>query len=328
MTPPTSGTAFYCVADDRYFLGAVAMINSLRLQGHEEPVHVLDLGLTGPQRELLAAEADLIRAPRDRAPHLLKTVAPLAAPAETMVLIDTDMIVTRPLGELIERARAGMVVAFRNHEERHDPEWGELLGLGELERRPYLSSGLIAFAAADGTRILTRMAALQDAVEFERTFWRSNEPGYAFLYADQDVFNAVLAAEVEAERVLALDRRLGAPLIWDDPELVDERTLRCRYGDDGSEPYVLHHLLPAKPWMRPMYEGVYSVLLRRLLDCGDVAIRVPAAMIPRRLRNGRLGRLERGRVAASVRVRWAVGTRVDRYRFRRGLPPRDPIPRP
>ena len=26
--------AFYCVADERYFLGAVAMINSLRLVGH------------------------------------------------------------------------------------------------------------------------------------------------------------------------------------------------------------------------------------------------------------------------------------------------------
>ena len=43
----------------------------------------------------------------DTPPWLLKTVAPLAHPAEVMVLIDADMIVTRPLDELIERARDG-----------------------------------------------------------------------------------------------------------------------------------------------------------------------------------------------------------------------------
>ena len=30
--------AFYCVADERYFLGAVGLVNSLRLVGHDEPV--------------------------------------------------------------------------------------------------------------------------------------------------------------------------------------------------------------------------------------------------------------------------------------------------
>ena len=30
--------AFYTVADARYFLGAVGMINSLRLVGHDEPI--------------------------------------------------------------------------------------------------------------------------------------------------------------------------------------------------------------------------------------------------------------------------------------------------
>ena len=43
--------AFYCVADARYFLGAVGMINSLRVLGHEETVYVLDCGLTDGQRE-------------------------------------------------------------------------------------------------------------------------------------------------------------------------------------------------------------------------------------------------------------------------------------
>ena len=37
--------AFYCVADERYFLGAVGMLNSLRLLGHAEPIYVLDCGV-------------------------------------------------------------------------------------------------------------------------------------------------------------------------------------------------------------------------------------------------------------------------------------------
>ena len=50
--PPAA--AFYCVADERYFLGAVGMINSLRVLGHDEPVFLLDCGLTAEQRRLLA----------------------------------------------------------------------------------------------------------------------------------------------------------------------------------------------------------------------------------------------------------------------------------
>ena len=36
----------YCVADSRYFPGAVGLVNSLRLVGHREPILVLDTGLT------------------------------------------------------------------------------------------------------------------------------------------------------------------------------------------------------------------------------------------------------------------------------------------
>ena len=52
--------AFYCVADERYFLGAVAVVNSLRLHGHTEPVFVGDCGLTSRQRELLDPHATVV----------------------------------------------------------------------------------------------------------------------------------------------------------------------------------------------------------------------------------------------------------------------------
>src|SRR5215210_3169387 len=107
--------AFYCVADARHFIGAVGLINSLRLLGHAEPVFVLDCGLEPSQRELLSAEARIVAAPSDAPPWLLKTVAPLAHPAEVMVLIDADMIVTRSLAEPIETASAGSLVAVENY---------------------------------------------------------------------------------------------------------------------------------------------------------------------------------------------------------------------
>ena len=88
-----SRAAFYCVADERYFLGLVGMLNSLRLLGHREPVYVLDAGLTRDQRELLAPR-ERRRGDRATAPWLAKTLAPMRDPAEVMILIDADMIVT------------------------------------------------------------------------------------------------------------------------------------------------------------------------------------------------------------------------------------------
>ncbi len=60
MTP----AAFYCMSSDVYFLGAVGMINSLRLHGHDEPIYLLDLGLRPEQRELIEPEVDRRRRPR------------------------------------------------------------------------------------------------------------------------------------------------------------------------------------------------------------------------------------------------------------------------
>ena len=148
------------------------MLNSLRLVGHTEPVYLLDCGLSEEQRELLAPHVTLVRDRSGTPPWLLKTIAPLAHPAEVMILIDADMIVTRPLTELIERAREGRLVAVENDRDRFCSEWGELLGLGELRRGPYLSSGLLVAERALGSEVLGLMDRLQDRVDFELTFWR------------------------------------------------------------------------------------------------------------------------------------------------------------
>jgi hypothetical protein len=86
--------------------------------------------------------------------------------------------------------------------------------------------------------------------------------------------------------------------------IADERTLRCR--GDGVEPYVLHHWL-VKPWLEPTHDGVYSRLLRRLLNADDVAVRVPPETVPRWLRTGPLASAERLRINASERLRTRGG---------------------
>ena len=91
------------------------------------------------------------------------------------------------------------MVAFMNDTDRFVPEWGELLGLGEVRRQPYLSSGLVFLGHPMEEAVLALMAELQDQVDFDRTFWRANERDYPFLFADQDVFNAILASRI-AER--------------------------------------------------------------------------------------------------------------------------------
>ena len=299
----TAEVAFYCVADAAYFGGAVGLVNSLRLLGHAEPIHLLDCGLTPAQRELLAAEVELLPAPDDSPPWLLKTVAPLARPAEVMVLLDVDMVATRRLDPLIEAARAGELVVFRDPIDRFVPEWGELLGVGPVSRGPYVSSAAIAAARELGTEVLGSLARHQDAVDFERTHWRSGEPGYAFTYADQDVLNGLLAAR-DDDLVRALDSRLSATPPFDGLAVRDLAALRCSY-PDGAEPFLVHHHV-VKPWLEPTHHGVYSQLLRRLLIGDGLALRPPEEDVPPHLRRGSRAWATRTRVNARERLRWHV----------------------
>jgi hypothetical protein len=296
------GAAFYCVADSRYFLGAVGMLNSLRLLGHREPMYLLDCGLTAEQRELLAPEVTIVPAPDDSPPWLLKVVAPLRHPAEVMVLIDVDLVATRSLRPLIERASEPCVIAFENDTDRFVPAWGELLRLGEVRRQPYLSSGLVFFGRPIGEEVLGLMAELQVQIDFDRTHWRANEADYPYLYGDQDVFNAILASRIARERVVGLSNRLAPNPPFAGLRAIDKSGLRWAY-EDGVEPYVVHHHT-AKPWLEPTYDGVYSRLLRRLLGGPDAPVRVPRRQIPLRMRRGLAAYAARKRINAGERLRW------------------------
>jgi hypothetical protein len=316
LIPPA---AFYCMSSGIYFLGAVGLINSLRLVGHTEPVFLLDCGLSETQRKLLAPHATLVPAPDDREPFMLKTILPLTHPAEVMVLIDVDIVVTRPLTELIEMASADRVVAGGAPRDRFVPEWGELLGLGNARRQAYVSSALVLLGGSVGREVIRLMDETGTRIDFDRTIFRTTLPDYPFhdsaaalaavpddpfFFADQDLLNAILATRVEPEHFVRIEDRLAALPPFTGLRVMDEDTLRCAY-EDGTEPYLLHHYA-TKPWLKPTHHGIYSRLLRRLLVGPDVAVRVPESELPLRLRTGLLAYAERKRVNARERVRWHV----------------------
>jgi hypothetical protein len=300
--------AFYCVSDSRYFLGAAAMLNSLRVLGHTEPVFVLDCGLTARQRELLAPHATLVPAPREAPPWLLKTVAPLRHPASVMVLIDADIIATRSLRKLIDDAGRPSVIAVENDTDRFVPEWGELLGLGEVRRQPYVSSGLVFMGRSLGEDVLRLMGELQDRVDFDRTFWRANVPDYPFLFADQDVLNAILATRLDRGRLTVLPNRLAPNPPFQGLRVVDEATLRCA-PRDGTEPYALHNFY-RKPWLVRTRSSEYSRLFTRLLLADDVPLRLDRDELPLRLRSGVAARCARVVVDLAIGVPAYVHRRV------------------
>ena len=301
--------AFYAVADEGYFLGAVGLVNSLRLVGHDEPIRLLDCGLREDQRALLEPEVELVEGPEDTPPWLLKTIAPLAKPADVMVLIDVDMIATRRLGELAERAEDGEIAVIENFRDRFCPEWGELLDLGPVRRRPYVSSGLVAAGRELGTEVLGLMGELQDRVDFDLTFWRRDVRRYPFRFGDQDVLNGILSSDrVPAERIATLGKRLAPTPPYRGLRIADEATLRCSH-HDGLEPMVVHQYI-RKPWIESTYNGVYSRLLLRLLCGDDVAIRVPEAAVPRRLRRGPAATVERALINVRDAPRWHLADQL------------------
>jgi hypothetical protein len=277
--------AFYCMSSDVYFLAAVGLVNSLRLLGRSEPIYLTDLGLTAEQRRLLEPETRFVAAPEGVPPFLLKAYAPSRHPAEVQVLADADMVVCAPLDALIDAAAEGNVVGGATGLDRHEDEWAELLGLGPLDDSiPYLSSALLMLGGELGDEIGSLVDDRADRVDFERTYFRGNDPAYPLLHAEEDVVNAVLRARARPEQVVAFEPRLSAIPPFAGLEVADERDLRCEYAD-GTRPYVVHHW-PGKPWLERTHDGVYSRLLRRLLTGDDVPVRVPDGLIPRRFRRG------------------------------------------
>jgi hypothetical protein len=280
------GVAFYCVADSDYFVGLVALLNSLRLHGHDEPVYVLDRGLLPHQRRLLERHVTLVRDEGGQHAILSKSHAPLRFPADAMLLIDSDMIVTRSLSPLIGAVASGRVVAFADAIDRFVPEWQSLLDLPPLRRTVYVNSGFFGLPRGEGLPLLERVREAQQRVSLGGSRLGGGTPTEPFYFPDQDAWNAVLASTVRPEALWVLDNRL-APFPPFDGVVLDRESPPGVGYEGGEAPYFLHYI-SRKPWLAPTPRSVYTRLMKRMLFGPDLLVRVQPRDVPRRLRTGRL----------------------------------------
>jgi hypothetical protein len=312
--------AVYCVADTKHFPGAVALLNSLRLLGHDEPFLVVDAGLTGEERSRLAGHATVVTSPEGTPPVFLAPHGPIAHPADVAIILDADIIVTRPLTELVAAAEAGRLVAFVDDpgtDDRFFPEWAEVLGLGPLRQRPYINAGQLLLPAALATRLLPRWIDGQKRIDIRHSLYGNATLGDPFYFADQDVVNAVVAAEFTDDEILILEHRLAPVPPFPGLRLEDEVGLLCRY-DDGARPFMLHHIM-AKPWLAATRSTIYSRLLTRLLLAADVAVRLEPEELPLRLREGHLAAADRRRAHVQTTVRSEGRRQLGRFGIRTRL---------
>jgi hypothetical protein len=323
--------AFYSVCDSRFFPGMVALLNSLRLIGHDERIFLVDAGLTAEQRRLLSDHVTLISAPQNASVILLKQLGPMKYPASVSILLDADIIVTRPLTELVAAARSGRIVAFVDQEATEDrffPEWSSLLGFEPLRRQPYLNGGQLVIPDSLRHRLLELWVEGQAKVDAQQTWHGKGSLSSPLYFGDQDVLNALVATHFEPDEMMILEHRLAPFPPFPGLRLIDERRILCRYAD-GTQPFLLHHIL-AKPWLKTTRTTVYSLLLPRLLLAPDVALRLESDQLPLRLREGRLAVADRRRANLQALIyshsrrqlgRFGIRTRIAGWRRSRELDP-------
>jgi hypothetical protein len=296
----TAPLRVFTLADASYFPGLVALVNSLRVHGHFEPITVVDLGLTPEQREVLRDECDLVAPPEHspRHPWLLESRACMMREADVVVYVDADVIVTEPLDGVFRAARDGKVVAFSDVlATRRFDEWEEVFGLRAPVRRTeqrYANAGFVAFSTVDIPELLPRWAELCEGLVGCETHLDTNSFESPVANSSQDALNALLMSEVAAERVVVRPRETVSqgPNEVTSTRVVDVSTVRCVR--DGHRVALLHAWGSPKPWQaadRPtLRRSAYITCLRRLVSAGDVAIRAPDELLPPWLRAGARGR--------------------------------------
>jgi len=257
---------------------------------------LVDAGLTSEQRRLIGDHVTLVPAPRGVHAIFLTPVGPMDRPADVAIVLDADVIVVRPLTPLIDAARSGRLIAFTNNEPNEDrffPEWRSILALGPLVRRSYLNAGQLVIPASLQEKLVRPWAEGQARLDPQRTWLGTANLADPFYFADQDVLNAVVAANLNDDELVSLDHRLAPHPPFAGLRLLDAERLVCNYAD-GERPFLLHHTL-AKPWLKATKSNIYSRLLPRVLLAPDVALRLERKQLPLRLREGALAAVDRRR---------------------------------
>ena len=269
----TDEVRFFTQADSRFFLGAAAMLESLRLSGNAAPAFVLDNGLQPDQRERLSALAEVLTLPsdvEDLHPRMMKATADLFWSSGVVVLLDSDMIITSRLDDLIEHGTAGRIAVHPDHnitKGRQFSEWADAFELrAPMRPQPYVNCTPMAISLDRWGHFFGRWRSACRRLPAD---WASQGFLGPFGLPAQDAMNALLMSEIPAEAIwIGSDDRTVHADALEQVEILDSRTVRCRYR--GRSPVVLHYGLDPKAWERAGWRRIrpddaYVRLLRRLL---------------------------------------------------------------
>jgi hypothetical protein len=284
-------TTYFTIADSRYFLGAAALVNSLVLTGNEGTIVVVDSGLEPWQRERLARVVSVSDAtwPTGLPPAFFKAHIAPQIHDDVVVYLDSDMIVTDSLDEVVSLSAAGRFCAAPdNQPARYFEEWKELLSLSQpLRRQTYVNAGFFALAPARWPGFFERWQVVCDALIASAPPMHTMSLEAALEdpagFHDQDALNALLMSEVPEDALALIDGgRVAASAEMPVVECVDATTLDCRLS--GRRTLLLHYLTAPKPWQPSGWittsDNAYVRLLARLLHADDVAVPFGSKELP------------------------------------------------
>ncbi len=316
MATERGGARIYTLADSAYFVGLVALLNSLHVTGNRYELVVLDCGLDERQRAMMRDHATIVPLPPETARRnvLAKPyVDRLTTPDEIVVWIDSDVIVTGSLAPILASAAEGRICAFPvdwpEQRTRSCPEWSTLFSLtAPVRPGTYVNAGFCAFAAGQWPTLLDRWsqlcARIPDGVTFKGDI--ASNPLWA---GDQDALNALLMSELPDGAVHLLPESEAVfPPDMERVDVVDLERLTCTIG--GNAVTMLHYSWVPKPWaprawrrmQRPLRDA-YARILPRLAFGDDVPVVLDPDDVPQWLRPGALGATARGGVAVARPLR-------------------------
>lgn len=292
--PPDAGATFYTVADERFFIGVACLVNSLRATGNRGEIVVLDNGFSSSQRARLEPHVRLVDVAEVRGlPTLMKPFPQLLDPRGVVVMIDSDVIITRNLDPIVELAAAGQICAFADIDDQRNrqiPEWEQIFELERpLRRQNYVNAGFIALSTDRHPQMLARYWELCSKVPADAYLASGADYDQPFWGGDQDVLNALLMSEVDPGAITELPEQEGPSPGWHrQVRIEDPATLRCSLA--GHFPYLLHYWGSPKPWQRQSWmrveRGAYVELMPRVLFADDVTVAADPREVPPWMRPG------------------------------------------
>ena len=290
----TSEVTYYTVSEDAFFLGTVMLVNSLRVKGNDGKIVVLDMGLTPRQRKLLERETEVVTL-RERiagTPASMKPYPHLLGASGTVVVIDSDIVVTAPLDDALDLARNGKIVAtpawLESTRNRWYAEWEQVLQLrAPLRREEWFHNGFVVVSTEHWPQLLERWWELCALAPADQA-WLDHQP---FNAPDADALNALLMSEIPRSALALLPR--GDEAFGGDIVIEDVFTLRCTL--NGRPARFVHYPDSPKPWHRRGWAragtAAYARIMRRLLFAPDVPVRLEPSDAPLWLQPGARGRI-------------------------------------